>query len=53
MVKLKTMLREVSYLVREHRFYFLAPILICLVVFAIMIFKVGPGIVMTFIYAGI
>ncbi len=53
MFKIGGMFREMRHLIREHRFYFLAPILISLILFAILIFKVGPGIIMTFIYAGI
>ncbi len=53
MFRFGPMFREMRHLIREHRFYFLAPILISLVVFAILIFKIGPGIIMTFIYAGI
>lgn len=52
-MKIKGLFREVRHLISEHRLYFMAPILISLILFAILFFKVGPGIVMTFIYAGL
>ncbi|HRK06363.1 MAG TPA: DUF5989 family protein [Pseudobdellovibrionaceae bacterium] len=52
-MKIKSMLREVGHLIREHKLYFMAPILISLILFAILFFKVGPGIIITFIYAGV
>lgn len=51
--KINFMLRELKYLVREHRLWFLAPTLLLLCLFSILFFKLGPGIIVTFIYAGV
>ena len=47
------LLRETRHLIAEHKMYFMAPVLIALILFAVFFFKVGPGVIMTFIYAGI
>ncbi|CAN5380829.1 hypothetical protein BH10BDE1_BH10BDE1_21960 [soil metagenome] len=52
-MKISLLFREMKHLISEHKLYFMAPILISLILFAILFFKVGPGIIMTFIYAGI
>lgn len=52
-MKIGLLFREMKHLIREHKLYFMAPLLITLVLFAVLFFKVGPGIIMTFIYAGL
>jgi hypothetical protein len=52
-MKIGLLFREMKYLIREHKLYFMAPLLITLVLFAVLFFKIGPGIIMTFIYAGL
>ncbi len=52
-MKIKGLFREMRHLIREHKLYFMAPLLISLILFAILFFKIGPGIVMTFVYAGL
>lgn len=47
------MMRESLKLVRKHKFYFLLPLLILLAVLSLLAFQIGPGIVISFIYAGI
>lgn len=45
--------REVSWLVRQERVWFLAPLLVMLVLLAIFVVYLGPSVVVTFIYAGL
>ena len=47
------MMRELLALVAEHRLYFLAPLLLSLVALSILVYHVGPTVVITFIYAGV
>jgi len=46
-------LKETFHLIREHKIYFLAPILIILLLLALIVFYVGPSVIVSFIYAGI
>lgn len=52
-MKLWYLLKEMIQLIRRHRVYFLAPVLLCLLLLALLAFYIGPGAVVTFIYAGI
>jgi hypothetical protein len=47
------MMREILSLIVEHRLYFLAPVLITLVSLSMLVYYVGPTVVITFIYAGV
>jgi len=47
------MMREMLQLVSEHKLYFLAPVLLALVTLSVLVYYVGPTVVITFIYAGI
>jgi len=53
MRKLIFMMREGRVLIREHKMYFLAPLLIVLALIAILVYSIGPTVITTFIYAGI
>ena len=53
MEKMMMMMRESLKLVRKHKFYFLLPLLLLLAVLSLLAFQIGPGIVISFIYAGI
>jgi hypothetical protein len=52
-MKINLVFREIVSLIREHKFYFLAPILVALVLLAALFFKTGPGIMTTFVYSGL
>jgi len=52
-MKLWFLLRETYRFLRKHRRYILAPLLLLLLLIALLAFYVGPGAVVTFIYAGI
>jgi hypothetical protein len=46
-------LAELSFLVRRHKLYFLAPILLMLALLAFLVYYIGPTIIVSFIYAGV
>jgi hypothetical protein len=47
------MFGEMMELVREHKLYFMAPVLMALVLVSALVYYVGPTVVITFIYAGV
>lgn len=47
------MMKEMLLLVREHKLYFLSPLLIALVCLTVLVYYVGPTVIITFIYAGV
>jgi hypothetical protein len=47
------MLREFKILILQHKLYFLAPLLLLLALIGILFFKLGPSMILTFIYAGV
>ncbi len=53
MRKIRYILRETWYLIRQHKLYFFAPMLIILGILAILVFYVGPSVIIAFMYAGI
>ena len=53
MKKIVLILRESFQLVLRHKFYFLLPMFILLAALAVLIYELGPAIVVSFIYAGL
>lgn len=53
LVYVTRMMRNMLMLVREHKLYFMAPVLITLVCLSMLVYYVGPTVVITFIYAGV
>lgn len=51
--KVSYMSGEAAFLIRRHRLYFLAPVLIMLILLAFLVYYIGPTVVMSFIYAGV
>jgi len=49
----KHMMSEMMGLVREHKLYFMAPLLFALVSLSVLVYYVGPTVVITFIYGGV
>ena len=47
------MMTEMLALVREHNLYFLSPLLLALVILTMLVYYVGPTVIITFIYAGV
>ena len=52
-MKLLYLYREGLELVKRHRLYFIAPLLLALLLLSLIAFYVGPGVVVTFIYSGL
>jgi len=53
MIKILYILKETFYMVKKHKIYFLAPLLIILALLALIVFYIGPHVIIAFIYAGI
>jgi len=53
MRKILYILKETFYLIKVHKVYFLAPLFIVLAVLTILVFYIGPSVIISFIYAGI
>lgn len=53
MLKITYLLKETFYLIKKHKIYFLAPIFMILVILALLVFYIGPSVIISFIYAGI
>lgn len=51
--KLALIFREIVALVKEHKLYFLAPLLFVIALITLIIVKFGGSVVITFIYAGV
>ena len=46
-------IKEMWFMIKRHKFYFLAPILIILATLAILVYYIGPTAIVSFLYAGI
>lgn len=53
MRKIAYILREMWALVKAHRLYLLTPLLLALAALSILVYYVGPTVIITFIYAGV
>ncbi len=53
MKKIAYILKEMCYMIKRHKLYFIAPILIVLALLAFLVYYIGPSILISFIYAGI
>jgi hypothetical protein len=53
MKKFFYILRQMLSLIRTHKIYFMAPILIMLTFLAFVALVAGPSVITTFIYAGL
>jgi hypothetical protein len=53
MKKILYLLKEMFFLIRKQKVYFLAPLLILLAALTILVFYLGPSVIISFIYAGI
>jgi len=45
--------KEMLYMIKKHKFYFMAPFLLMLAFLGILVFTLGPKAVLAFIYAGL
>ena len=53
MKKIRYILKEMGYLIKRHKLYFLAPILLTLALIAFLVYHIGPAVIVSFLYAGI
>ena len=53
MKKILYILKEMFYMIRKYKIYFLAPLLLILILLALIVFYIGPSVIIAFIYAGI
>jgi hypothetical protein len=53
MRKVKYILKEMFFLIKKHKYYFIAPILIILALLAFLVYYIGPAVIVSFIYAGV
>ena len=53
MNKVAFVLKEMWSLIKRHKYYFLAPIVIILASLAILVYYIGPSAIVSFLYAGI
>jgi hypothetical protein len=53
MGKIKILFKETFFLTKKHKTYLLLPLLLFLVLLSLIIYHVGPKVVITFIYAGV
>jgi len=52
MRKIAYIFKEMLYMIKRQKLYFLAPIFIILALLAIIVWYIGPTVVVSFIYAG-
>lgn len=45
--------KEMLFLIKSHKLYFISPLLLMLVFLTLLAFYVGPTAILTFIYAGL
>jgi hypothetical protein len=53
MKKILYILKEMLYLIKNHKLYILCPILIILAILAFLVYYIGPAVIVSFIYAGV
>ncbi|MDD5730482.1 MAG: DUF5989 family protein [Candidatus Omnitrophica bacterium] len=53
MKKLLYIFKELFHMIKKHKLYFFAPIFIVLAILAFLVYYIGPGVIISFIYAGI
>ena len=52
MKKILYIFKEMIYMIKQHKLFFLAPILIVLVLMAIFVYYITPTVMTVFLYAG-
>ncbi|HPG73004.1 MAG TPA: hypothetical protein PLM49_01850 [Bacteroidales bacterium] len=53
MRKVKYILKQMWFLIRKHKLSFMAPLLLILAFLAILVYYIGPAVIVSFIYAGV
>ncbi|MCK9595252.1 MAG: hypothetical protein PHH68_06515 [Candidatus Omnitrophica bacterium] len=53
MGKIGYILKEMFYMIKKNKMYFIAPLLIILALLAFLVYYIGPPVIIAFIYAGV
>ncbi|MHB9154872.1 MAG: hypothetical protein ACYC5N_04160 [Endomicrobiales bacterium] len=53
LAKSRYIFKELFFMIRTHKLYFLAPLFIMLALLAFLVYYIGPTIIVSFIYAGV
>ena len=53
MRKVKYIFKEMIAMIKKHKYYFIAPMLIILAFLAFLVYYIGPAVIVSFIYAGV
>jgi len=53
MRKVIYIIKEMLHMIKRHKFFFIAPILIILALLAILVYYVGPAAIVSLFYAGV
>jgi hypothetical protein len=53
MKKVWYIIKQMLVLIKKHKFYFIAPMLLVLALIAILVYYIGPAVIVSFIYAGV
>jgi len=53
MKKVKYILKEMLAMIKKHKYYFIAPMLLILALLAFLVYYIGPAVIVSFIYAGV
>lgn len=53
MKKITYIFKQMLILIKKHKLSFLAPLLLILAFLAILVYYIGPAVIVSFIYAGV
>lgn len=53
MSKIAYILKEMGYMIKKEKLYFIAPLLFLFALIALLAWHIGPAVIISFIYAGI
>ena len=51
--KIAYIIEEMWFMIKQHKVYFLAPVLLMLAMLAIFVYYMGPTAIVSFLYAGL
>ncbi len=51
--KVAYILKEMWFMIKQHKVYFFAPVLLLLAMLAIFTYYLGPTVIVSFLYAGL
>ena len=53
MNKIGYILKEMGYMIKKEKLWFIAPLFFLLAIIALLAYHIGPAVIVSFIYAGI